>query len=472
VEYFARAAWDQYKLPYTIVRPFNCVGIGEGRALGDEEVLSGNVKLAMSHVVPDLVQKVLKGQDPLHILGAGEQVRHYTYGGDLARGIVGDGAPGRAQRGLQPVDRRVTTVLELAETDLAEDQGPGRAVPVRQRRPVRVRRAAPRARTPVEKAREVLGFEATTSYRSDEMLDEVIPWIDLPTTVTLLLAVYTGVIVLAGRWLGELQGDERFLRLALGMAILAAGRYGGLIAGLLFGAGLTGSVLVGTAVAVLILPALAVLARRPTARPGDAGITARQVFTACSAMLAMLAVSYADLILARDLLPADTSGAYAVGTVLTKGALWAPQVVTVLALPRLAQGSRRALVIALGLVAGSGAVLILASAVAGGVAFRLAGGPGYVGLGRYAPVFATVGALYALVFVLVNARVAMGARWPSAPLWAAVVALVVAAEWLVPHTFPAIMWCAAGTAALALAATAFVTVRGAGSPLPAGPAAS
>ena len=40
----------------------------------------------MSHVVPDLVQKVLKGQDPLHILGDGSQVRHYTYGGDLARG--------------------------------------------------------------------------------------------------------------------------------------------------------------------------------------------------------------------------------------------------------------------------------------------------------------------------------------------------------------------------------------------------
>ncbi len=32
VEYFAHAAWDQYKLPYTIVRPFNCVGVGEGRA--------------------------------------------------------------------------------------------------------------------------------------------------------------------------------------------------------------------------------------------------------------------------------------------------------------------------------------------------------------------------------------------------------------------------------------------------------
>ena len=32
VEYFAHAAHDQYGLPYTIVRPFNCVGIGEMRA--------------------------------------------------------------------------------------------------------------------------------------------------------------------------------------------------------------------------------------------------------------------------------------------------------------------------------------------------------------------------------------------------------------------------------------------------------
>src|SRR6478735_3832192 len=88
VEYFARAAWDQYKLPYTILRPFNCVGIGESRALGDVEIDSGNVKLAMSHVVPDLVQKIVKGQNPVHILGEGNQVRHYTYGGDLAKGIV------------------------------------------------------------------------------------------------------------------------------------------------------------------------------------------------------------------------------------------------------------------------------------------------------------------------------------------------------------------------------------------------
>ena len=284
--------------------------------------------------------------------------------------------------------------------------------------------------------------------------------LELPPAVTLLLAVYTGATVVAGRWLGELQGDERFLRLALGMTVLAAGRYAGLIAGLLFGAGLTGSVALGTATALLIPSALAALSRSSAAPPDQHGITAKQVFTACSATLAMLVVSYADLILARHLLPAATSGAYAVGTVLTKGALWAPQVVTVLALPRLARGSRRTLHIAVGLVACCGAVLAAAAALAGGLAFRLAGGPDYVELGRYAPVFAATGALYAVLFVLVNAQVAAGARWPSAPLWVATAALVVTAEWLVPHTFAAILWCAAGTAALALIATAFAVRRG------------
>jgi hypothetical protein len=283
--------------------------------------------------------------------------------------------------------------------------------------------------------------------------------LDLPVVVTPLQAIYTGAVVVAGRWLGELQGDERFLRLALGMAVLAAGRYGGLIAGLLLGAGLTGSVIVGTAAALLIPPALAVLTRSDPGQADGGGITAHQIVTACSATLAMLVVSYADLILARHLLPAAAAGAYSVGTVLTKGAIWAPQAVMVMALPRLAQGSRRTLVLAAALVAACGSVLVAASAAAGGLAFRFAGGADYVALGRYAPVFALTGALYALVFVVVNAQVAAGARWPSAPLWIACVALVVVTEWVVPHTFTAIMWCAVGTAAAALALSALALRR-------------
>lgn len=175
VEYFARAAWDQYGLPYTIVRPFNCVGIGESRALGDVDVMSGNVKLAMSHVVPDLAQKIIKGQDPLHILGDGTQIRHYTYGGDLARGIVEAMAHADARNDDFNLSTSAsTTVLELAEKIWNKVHGgtrpfhyvsdPGFEHDVARRVPA------------TEKAKRILGFEATTTL--DEMLDEVLPWIE------------------------------------------------------------------------------------------------------------------------------------------------------------------------------------------------------------------------------------------------------------------------------------------------------
>ena len=173
-EYFARGAHEQYSLPFTILRPFNCVGIGERRALRDSDVSSGNVKLAMSHVVPDLVQKVLKGQDPLHILGDGSQVRHYTYGGDLARGIRLAIESERAlNEDFNLSTARSTTVRELAEIVWRKIHG--------RDRPVRLVSDPPyehdvQMRVPdVRKAREVLGFEAATPL--EDVLDEVIPWI-------------------------------------------------------------------------------------------------------------------------------------------------------------------------------------------------------------------------------------------------------------------------------------------------------
>jgi UDP-glucose 4-epimerase len=175
VEYFARAAWDQYQLPFTIARPFNCVGIGESRALGDVEVDSGNVKLAMSHVVPDLVQKILKGQDPLHILGAGDQVRHYTYGGDLARGIVDAVESAQAHNeDFNLSTAESTTVLELAQLIWSKVKGPD--VPFRYVSDPGFEHDVQKRVPDVGKAKRVLGFEATTSLT--EMLDEVIPWID------------------------------------------------------------------------------------------------------------------------------------------------------------------------------------------------------------------------------------------------------------------------------------------------------
>lgn len=172
-EYFAKGAYEQYGLPYTIIRPFNAVGIGEKRAKLEKEVYSGNIKLAMSHVVPDLVQKVLKGQNPLHILGDGNQVRHYTYAGDLARGIRACiENPKALNNDFNLSTARSTTVKELSTTiwnkirtgvPLAFVNDPPYSYDVQKRVPE------------VTKAKNILGFEATTSLET--ALDEVIPWI-------------------------------------------------------------------------------------------------------------------------------------------------------------------------------------------------------------------------------------------------------------------------------------------------------
>jgi UDP-glucose 4-epimerase len=172
-EYFAKGAYEQYRLPYTIIRPFNCVGIGERRATCDKEILSGNVKLAMSHVVPDLVQKILRGQNPLHILGSGSQVRHYTYGGDLATGIRLCIESEEATNGdFNLSTDESTSVLQLAEV-IWRKLKPEAPFAYVSDKPYEydVQKRVPAT----GKARRVLGFEAKTTL--SEMLDEVIPWI-------------------------------------------------------------------------------------------------------------------------------------------------------------------------------------------------------------------------------------------------------------------------------------------------------
>lgn len=172
-EYYARGAHQQYGLPYTIVRPFNCVGIGELKTRYDSETREGNIRLGMSHVVPDLIRKVLAGQDPLRILGDGRQVRHYTYGGDLARGIrLAIEHPDATNEDFNLATEASTTVLELAELVWSK---------INPERPLRIVCEEPfqydvQNRVPdCSKARRVLGFEAQTSLST--MLDELIPWV-------------------------------------------------------------------------------------------------------------------------------------------------------------------------------------------------------------------------------------------------------------------------------------------------------
>ena len=173
-EYFAKGAWEQYGLPFTIIRPFNCVGIGEQRAINDKDVESGNVQLAMSHVVPDLIQKILKGQNPLRILGNGNQIRHFTYGGDLAYGIrLCIESKNSYNEDFNISNNQSTSIIDLARLiwEKIKPEEEFKYISEEQLFKYDVPKRIPNT----DKAKNILGFEAKTSL--SEILDIMIPWI-------------------------------------------------------------------------------------------------------------------------------------------------------------------------------------------------------------------------------------------------------------------------------------------------------
>jgi nucleoside-diphosphate-sugar epimerase len=173
-EYFCKGAYEQYGLPYTIIRPFNCVGVGEEEVLSDDStVYVGNMKMLMSHVLPDLVYKALHlcPNDPMPILGKGNQIRHYTNGKDLARGVRMAMESERAvNQDFNLSHPRSVSVAELASivwskihgTPLKFEYHPAFEYDVQYRSP------------DIRKAIELLGFR--TEIDVEQSVDEVIKW--------------------------------------------------------------------------------------------------------------------------------------------------------------------------------------------------------------------------------------------------------------------------------------------------------
>ena len=171
-EYFCKGAHEQYKLPYTIIRPFNCVGVGEEKSICEGEVKSGNIKLMMSHVLPDIINKINKGQDPVRILGTGDQVRCYTNGRDIAKGIRLAVESTDAENEDFNISTPVaTTVLDLARL-VWSILKPGEEFRYESDEPYRydVQKRIP----DTIKAKEVLGFEAEVGL--EESVREVISY--------------------------------------------------------------------------------------------------------------------------------------------------------------------------------------------------------------------------------------------------------------------------------------------------------
>ncbi len=176
-EYFARGAWEQYRLPYTIIRPSSPVGRSQSDDLLD---LTGNAergnasKLYTNHAVPDLVIKVLSGQDPLHLTGQGTQMRNYIAARELAHGIrLAMELPEAANQDFNLGTGKAISILDLSQRIWHKIHGPGR--PFRYVSDTDYRYDVPFRVPDVRKAKAILGFEAKVTL--DEMIDEVIAWI-------------------------------------------------------------------------------------------------------------------------------------------------------------------------------------------------------------------------------------------------------------------------------------------------------
>jgi UDP-glucose 4-epimerase len=79
-ERLSQAFAAQYGLPFTIWRPFNIIGLQEQAAGYDPGVC---------HVFADFIHRIVhEGQNPMLILGTGEQVRCFTWIGDVAGAIA------------------------------------------------------------------------------------------------------------------------------------------------------------------------------------------------------------------------------------------------------------------------------------------------------------------------------------------------------------------------------------------------
>src|SRR4029077_11278403 len=163
-EVYCRAAHEEHGLRYTIARPFNAYGPGE---LPDSEP-------GLAHAVPDLINKVLSGQRPLQIFGSGEQTRTLTHVDDIAEGIVtAMGSAAGENEDFNISASRELTVAEIAQIvwdacgedpqEFELEHLPSFDVDVQRRWPS------------VEKARELLGFEARIGVR--EGIAATVAWL-------------------------------------------------------------------------------------------------------------------------------------------------------------------------------------------------------------------------------------------------------------------------------------------------------
>ena len=254
----------------------------------------------------------------------------------------------------------------------------------------------------------------------------------------LLPAVLLGLCVVPvtvmGGQAGVLQGERRWLPLSLIYLSVGVPRV------LLGGAALAISATEASAmVGVLLASWLPVLIGSWVLRnrTHDAIVTEhdrevrrdvrRETYGSSVALLAFVALSNLDIVVARNVLDDYQAGLYAGGLIVTKAVLFLPQFAVVILFPSMstARESRAALLRGLAFLTGLGAVCVAGAYLFSEVALVFIGGDEYAGVQDQLWLFATLGGLLSVLQLLVYAGLAKRGRWTKYLVTLGVVALVV-----------------------------------------------
>ena len=247
------------------------------------------------------------------------------------------------------------------------------------------------------------------------------------------LAVATGIgslgfVIVGAAAMGIAQGREEHTRLSLAFIANGVGRAVGGIIGVVVLASVTGvgiGVFVGCAVGALIAY---LLVRRPEWKPFGTKIGSGigvELGHVVHALMVLFTLTNVDILLARFFLTEDQSGQYAVGVLLAKIAFFLPNAIIIVLFPKMsAEDSRRTVYIATGLTAVVGAVITTGAFLLGDLVVRILGGQQYVSMGDIIWLFALEGSAFALVQVLLYARLAAQDRKAVIAVWIALITLV------------------------------------------------
>jgi O-antigen/teichoic acid export membrane protein len=291
-------------------------------------------------------------------------------------------------------------------------------------------------------------------------------------TPVLLLALSCVPLTIMGGQAGILQGERRWLPLALVYVAMGVGRLAFGFLGMVWRDDVVGAMLgvtVGAFVPIVVgwvalqgragVRQEAALSAQASPPPTVVEVVAPpptrvlvEVLHNSHALLAFFALTNADVILARSMLSDEVSGWYAGGLILAKAVLFLPQFVVVIAFPEMADPAqrRRMELSALGVVLAIGALATLFAALFDTWAVLFVGGSEYATIEPIIWAFAAVGTLWAMEQLMVYSTVARQSRRSVAVIWLGLAALVVGAQAVT--TIEQLLWLVGGVHVVMLGA--------------------